>query len=100
MGGFLQDGAKPSRPSNGKQAKSPGAPRRSRNGDASTRQALALRTGLKKPRADLQRREQTHAECVRFLKGSQRRLAELERTWSTRRYVPIGRAGCGRGDGA
>jgi hypothetical protein len=47
--------------------------------------ALALRTGLKKPPADLQRLEQTHAESIRFLDGSQRRLAELERTWSTNR---------------
>jgi hypothetical protein len=46
-------------------------------------QALALR--LKKPPADLRRLEQTHAEAVRFLEGSQRRLAELERTWSTNR---------------
>jgi hypothetical protein len=48
-------------------------------------QALALRTGLKKPPADLQRLEQTHAESIRFLQGSQRRLAELERGWSAGR---------------
>jgi hypothetical protein len=48
-------------------------------------QALALRAGLKKPPADLRRLEQTHAESIRFLEGSQRRLAELERAWSTNR---------------
>ena len=50
-------------------------------------QALALRTGLKKPPADLQRLEQTHAETIRFLEGSQRRLAELEQAWPTKRLV-------------
>ena len=50
-------------------------------------QALALRTGLKKPPADLQRLEQTHAESIRFLEGSQRRLAELEQAWPKKRLV-------------
>ena len=50
-------------------------------------QALALRTGLKKPPADLQRLEQTHAETVRFLEGSQRRFAELEQAWPKKRLV-------------
>lgn len=50
-------------------------------------QSLALRTGLKKPPADLQRLEQTHAETVRFLEGSQRRLAELEQAWSKKRLA-------------
>jgi hypothetical protein len=50
-------------------------------------QALALRTGLKKPPADLQRLEQTHAETVRFLKGSERRLAELEQAWPQKRLA-------------
>ena len=50
-------------------------------------QALALRTGLKKPPADLQRLEQTHAETVRFLEGSQRRLAELEQAWPKKRLA-------------
>jgi hypothetical protein len=50
-------------------------------------QALAVRTGLKKPPADLQRLEQTHAESIRFLEGSQRRLAELERAWLTKRLA-------------
>ena len=48
-------------------------------------QALALRTGLKKVPADLRRLEQTHSEATRFLEGSQRKLAEIERTWSTNR---------------
>jgi len=48
-------------------------------------QALAIRPGLKKSPADLQRLEQTHAESIRFLQGSQRRLAELERTWAVNR---------------
>lgn len=48
-------------------------------------QALALRAGLKKPPADLRRLEQTHGESIRFLEGSQRRLAELERAWSAGR---------------
>jgi hypothetical protein len=48
-------------------------------------QALALRTGLKKAPADLQRLEQTHAKSIRFLEGSHRRLAELERAWSAAR---------------
>ena len=50
-------------------------------------QALAIRTGLKKPPADLQRLEQTHAETVRFLEGSQRRLAELEQAWPKKRLA-------------
>jgi MobA/MobL family len=45
-------------------------------------QSLAIRTGLKKPPADLRRLEQTHSESTRFLEGSQRRVAALERTWS------------------
>jgi hypothetical protein len=48
-------------------------------------QALAFRTGLKKPSADLQRLEQTHAESIRFLQGSKGRFAELERAWSVKR---------------
>ena len=50
-------------------------------------QALALRAGLKKPPADLQRLEQTHAETIRFLEGSQRRLAELEQAWPKKRLA-------------
>ena len=50
-------------------------------------QALALRSGLKKPPADLQRLEQTHAETVHFLEGSQRRLAELEQAWPKKRLA-------------
>ena len=50
-------------------------------------QALAIRTGLKKPPADLQRLEQTHAEAIRFLEGSQRRFAELEQAWPKKRLV-------------
>jgi hypothetical protein len=48
-------------------------------------QALALRTGLKKPPADLKRLKQTHAESIRFLEGSQRRLADLDQAWPTKR---------------
>jgi hypothetical protein len=48
-------------------------------------QAVAVRAGLKKPPADLQRLEQTHAESIHFLEGSHRRLAELERAWSAGR---------------
>jgi hypothetical protein len=43
--------------------------------------SLALRTGLKKTPAELQRLEQTHAESLRFLQGSERRLEELEQAW-------------------
>jgi hypothetical protein len=50
-------------------------------------QALALRTGLKKPPADLQRLEQTHAETVRFLEGSRHRLADLEQAWPKKRLA-------------
>jgi hypothetical protein len=50
-------------------------------------QARALRTGLKKSPADLQRLEQTHAESIRFLEGSQRRLAELEQAWPKKRLA-------------
>ena len=48
-------------------------------------QALAVRTGLKEPSADLRRLEQTHAESIRFLEGNQHQLAELERAWLTKR---------------
>ncbi|HEY6291041.1 MAG TPA: MobQ family relaxase [Terriglobia bacterium] len=50
-------------------------------------QGLVVRTGLKKPSADLRRLEQTHAESIRFLEGSQRRLAELEQAWPKKRLV-------------
>jgi hypothetical protein len=52
-------------------------------------QSLALRTGLKKPAAELQRLDQTHAENIRFLEGSQRRLAELEQAWPKKRLVYV-----------
>ena len=50
-------------------------------------QALGIRAGLKKPPADLQRLEETHAESIRFLEGSHRRLAELEQAWPKKRLV-------------
>jgi hypothetical protein len=50
-------------------------------------QVLAMRTGLKKPPADLRRLEQTHAESVRFLQGSQRKLADFEEAWPTKRLA-------------
>jgi hypothetical protein len=49
--------------------------------------SLALRTGLTKPPAGLQRLEQTHAESMRFLQGSQRRLKELEQAWPQKRLA-------------
>src|SRR5215831_9848499 len=50
-------------------------------------QSLVLRTGLKKPPADLQRLAQMHAESTRFLQGSQRRLEELEQAWPKKRLI-------------
>jgi hypothetical protein len=50
-------------------------------------QALAIRSGLKRPPADLQRLEQTHAESIRFLAGSQRQLNELEQAWPKKRLI-------------
>ena len=50
-------------------------------------QTLGICTGLKKPPADLQRLEQTHAESIRFVEGSQRRLAELEQASPKKRLV-------------
>src|SRR5262245_51363265 len=50
-------------------------------------QWLALRTELKKPPADLRRLEQTHAESIRFLQGSQRRIEEIEQAWPKKRLA-------------
>lgn len=50
-------------------------------------QTLAIRAGLKKLPADLQQLKYQHAQSVRFLEGSQRRLAQIEHAWPTKRLA-------------
>ena len=66
----------------------PGSPeRRSNRGAAPGAPGPGARPPhqTKKAPTDLQRLEQTHAETLRFLDGSQRRLADVEHTWSVNR---------------
>jgi len=50
-------------------------------------QSFGLRMGLLQKPGDLDRLEQEYANSVRFLKGSQRRLKELEQAWFNNRGV-------------
>lgn len=50
-------------------------------------QSFGLRMGLLQKPGDLERLEQEHANSVRFLEGSQRRLKELEQAWFNNRGV-------------
>ena len=50
-------------------------------------QSVAIRMGLKKPPADLERLEQTYGENCAFLEGSQQRLQEIEQGGPQKRLV-------------
>jgi len=50
-------------------------------------QSFGVRTGLLQKPGDLDRLEQEHANSIRFLEGSQRRLKELELAWFKNRGV-------------